>query len=861
MTIKKRTELLAPAGSKEALFAAISAGADAVYLSGRKFGARRFAKNFDHDELKEAVRYCHSRGVRVYVTHNTLIHDNEMEDALKELLFFYTIGVDAVLVQDLGLLSAGLKCIPDLELHASTQMTVHNREGLEWSCKKGISRVVLAREVSLDEIYQIHDPKSECLPEIEVFVHGALCYSYSGQCFLSSFLGGRSGNRGMCAQPCRKKYSLLSGFPDNYGRIGRYQRLKTKGQYLLSPRDLCTYPFLKDILAAPVDSLKIEGRMKSPAYVALVVSVYRKAMDKILEGSGSWSASEDDINTLLFAFNRLFTGGYLTGDFGSSLMAQDRPDNRGVYSGSILSYDNKTGRASMKLEGRVKPLAGDGMVVFNKKSSREEGFVLHPPYSVRDGILYFKTSSRLSAGDLVNITRREELSSLAEIICSADGGIYKKIPVHVEFFLEGNVPVVKGRTEIHGKSLSFMIHAGFEMSEAIKKPVTKANLEKIFGKTGGTQFTAGSFSAEYDENLFAPQGLLNNLRREFYTKAQECLINSYIPLEERIKYCSDSVFAMLNNAKMNVSEVSKTNYKPEISFYSDTPESVKGALEGGCTRICYEEDADFSDPSVREKFLCRLSELSEMCKQYDAEFIWKWPHITPQSFLEDAKPMIEKAVSAGISGIMTEGAGAGYAVKKTCPSLKVYGAAGLNIFNSLAFEILDDIFSSVTLSQELSFDEIRTLLDKKSPDNQVETELMVHGAVELMVTENNLTATSLSGFPKKPKGESFAITDEKSRNFPVYVDKSGRTHIYNSVETCLVDLIPDILKTGIDVISIDGRRKGFEYAKKVSGAYKTAVDISVNEDPRLWATLEELKKDLEKISAGGITTGHFREGV
>ena len=216
--MRRLPELLAPAGSPEALIAALAAGADAVYLSGKRFGARKFAANFDEPALEKAIDYAHLRGAKVYVTVNTLIRDDELFDVAKYLLRLYEMGTDAVLIQDLGVAALARQLVPDLELHASTQMTIHNREGAVFAARIGFKRVVLAREVTLDEIKEMENELKASGPGLEIFVHGALCYCYSGQCLLSSAIGGRSGNRGMCAQPCRKPYVLLRGEKDEYGR-------------------------------------------------------------------------------------------------------------------------------------------------------------------------------------------------------------------------------------------------------------------------------------------------------------------------------------------------------------------------------------------------------------------------------------------------------------------------------------------------------------------------------------------------------------------------------------------------------------------------------------------------------------------
>src|SRR5471030_914091 len=262
-----KIELLAPAGNMESLIAAINNGADAIYLGGNKFSARAYASNFDNETMMKAVNYAHSYSIKIYVTMNTLLKQNELKEALKYVGYLYEIGVDALIIQDVGLLSLIRDIYPSFELHASTQMTVHNGEGALYFKEKGMQRIVLSRELSLDEIKYI---SKDLGVETEIFVHGALCVCYSGQCLMSSMIGGRSGNRGTCAQPCRMQYTLKG------------ETLGEKKGYLLSPKNTCLIDDVDSIIKSGTVSLKVEGRMKKPEYVAGVTRNYRKSIDKVL---------------------------------------------------------------------------------------------------------------------------------------------------------------------------------------------------------------------------------------------------------------------------------------------------------------------------------------------------------------------------------------------------------------------------------------------------------------------------------------------------------------------------------------------------------------------------------------------------
>ena len=261
-------ELLAPVGSMDALKAAVQNGANAVYLGGKNFNARQYASNFDNDEIMEAIRYAHLRNVKVYITLNILLDEGELSHAIDYVRYLRKIGVDAIIVQDIGFASLIREIFPDMEVHASTQMTINNIYGIEHLKKMGFKRVVLAREVSIEEIKSISNKTNM---ELEVFIHGALCFSYSGQCLMSSFIGGRSGNRGRCAQPCRMPYTPI----DENGQL----LLDWDKLHLLSTRDLNTIEEINELLVAGVKSFKVEGRMKRPEYVATVISAYRKAID------------------------------------------------------------------------------------------------------------------------------------------------------------------------------------------------------------------------------------------------------------------------------------------------------------------------------------------------------------------------------------------------------------------------------------------------------------------------------------------------------------------------------------------------------------------------------------------------------
>ncbi|MEW8957467.1 peptidase U32 family protein, partial [Clostridium sp.] len=317
----KGIELLAPAGSLESLYAAINKGCNAVYMGGSKFSARAYASNFTNEDLEKAVNYAHLYGVKIHIALNTLIKEEEVLEAFEYISFLYSIGVDALIVQDLGMVEILKTYFKDFEIHASTQLTIHNGEGALFFTKNGFQRIVLSRELTLKDIEYI---AKDLDIETEIFVHGALCVCYSGQCLMSSLIGGRSGNRGRCAQPCRLPYTL----------INKDTKEERKG-YLLSPKDVCNIENVEDLIESGVDSLKIEGRMKRPEYVAGVVESYRKVIDSYYKKNTL--DKEKEKKKLLQLFNREgFSKAYLYGNKGRDMMSYNFPKNTGVYIGEVF---------------------------------------------------------------------------------------------------------------------------------------------------------------------------------------------------------------------------------------------------------------------------------------------------------------------------------------------------------------------------------------------------------------------------------------------------------------------------------------------------------------------------------------------
>ena len=509
-----RVELLAPAGNMDCLKAAVNYGADAVYFGGTSFSARAFAGNFDHENIKEAVKYCHLRGVKLYMTINTLLSENELENALNEARFAYENNVDALIVQDLGLIYRIRQEMPDFDLHASTQMHVHNIEGVKTCKKLGFKKVVVARESNLDFI------KEACKQgiDIETFIHGAICVSYSGQCLMSSFSKNRSANKGMCAQCCRLKYSLY----ENGNRVN------TDTNYLLSPKDMFLLNDIPSLIEAGVKSFKIEGRMKSSAYVGLVTSLYRKAIDAYYNNE-KFNLSQKEYNDLLSVFNRGFTNSYLL-DNNADIFSNFRPNHMGKEIGKVIDY--RDGNCLIRLFSDINQF--DGIRIISKKG--DTGKILNSltvnkklvSKAYKNEIITVKVDSPVLKGDRVVRTLDYQLEE------SINNYQLKKqdISINIDFVENKPVKVECGLNDIK-YSKTFDICPDI----ALKAPISKETLFDVFSKVDFNPFILTKLEGNIG-SAFMPKSKINEIRREFYESFNEYLLslfkrnkNDFIKLE------------------------------------------------------------------------------------------------------------------------------------------------------------------------------------------------------------------------------------------------------------------------------------------------------------------------------------------
>ena len=478
-------EILAPAGNREALDRAVAAGADAVYLGYAAFSARAGAGNFDEAALREAVSFAHLRHVRVYVTVNTLVKDAELPEVLDVLRLLNELRVDGVLVQDLGVLRLARACFPDLPIHASTQMAIHNATGVRWCGEQGIRRVVLARECSLEEIRLA----ARQGVEIEVFGHGAQCVAVSGQCLFSSMIGGRSGNRGRCAQPCRLTYTY-----------------RGKTAAWLSPRDVCLRDDLPALRDAGACSVKLEGRLKRPEYVAVVAGSYRKAADA-LAAERFLPADEDEKRDLLQIFQRGgFMRGYAMGAEDAGVVSPERVNHGGVTIGVIEAVAG--GMARMRAQLSLND--GDGLQI--RTASGDQEMIYAGPEVSAGGValLRLRPDMRVKAGD--EVVRLTDARQLEQARAMALPGI----PVDLTLTAMPGQPL----TLVASDGTSELTVAGEVVSPAQKRAMTEEDAQRSLGKTGDTAFTLRECAVVTDQ-AFVPVSALNALRREALERLAE----------------------------------------------------------------------------------------------------------------------------------------------------------------------------------------------------------------------------------------------------------------------------------------------------------------------------------------------------
>ena len=540
----KKTELLCPAGNFEMLKMAINAGADAVYLSGVKFGARKYADNFNNNEIIDAINYAHLYGVKVYITINTLIKDDEIDEFLKFVEFIHKNKVDAVLMQDIGMINLVRSIFPNLVIHASTQFHNHNKYGLEYLKSIGVKRAVLAREMSLDEINKI-----DVDIEKEIFIHGALCISYSGQCLMSSMIMKRSGNRGECAGLCRLPYKLLKN--DEY--------VNTNGNYLLSTKDLCSLNNITKILDSNITSIKIEGRMKSPEYVYYVTSLYRKIIDNYYLGKET-IISEDEMNNLKVLFNRKFTTGYLFND--KDIMNQETPNHQGIEVGKIVNITPK--KLKIKLTSELNQ--GDAI----RFKDNNVGMYLNYIYDKKGNFINSsKDSEYIYIDNKFNLTSDDIILKTVDnkLLKSIDTIKPKKIPINIEVNAKTNQ-----KLEItFNDEKNTIVETGNIITESKNSPTTKNQITEKLSKLNETPYSIKNIKINMDNNIFIPLKELNNIRRILVDKLNSSRINvnsDFVKKDFKKEVLNVELTNTINVLIDNENDYIQLKDLPKIKFYT-----------------------------------------------------------------------------------------------------------------------------------------------------------------------------------------------------------------------------------------------------------------------------------------------------
>ena len=841
---KKKIELLAPAGSLQALKAAVENGADAVYIGGPMFSARQKAENFTHEQMVAGVQYAHERGCKVHVAVNTIVSNEEIGQVVEYAYKLAEAKVDAVIVQDLGVAHLLRETLPQLPLHASTQMAVHNTPGVQFLEEQGFERVVLARETSLEAIRQI---KEETDAELEVFVHGALCVAYSGQCLLSSMIGGRSGNRGLCAQPCRMQYQLV----DEGGR--EYQ--SKDGQYLLSTRDLNMIHHLPDLIRAGVTSLKIEGRMKRPEYVATVVRQYRQAIDAYYAGTQFDKKLAD--KNLLQIFNRDFTTGYFYGNQGADLMSHVRPDNRGVLIADVMKVENK--KVWVQLHDTLS--IGDGYLLYNQRGEEIAG-------KVQEMSIKGKAIQSGNKGQIVQMTVSGNAAGAKQMYRTSDVVLLKeatdsfsrpsqpqKEKVHFKLELSLGKPMMLYAWDDNGNQ--YYAESEYIVELAKNRPSDLESVKKQMDRLGNTLYELGDFTAEIEDGIIAPASELNNLRRaaiEGLEAQKQELSGETVELESYADYL-DNAGDLLDRIPPQVLEY---GLKQKLAVTVGSVEAMQAAVENGAEYVYLNTTALRKEKAIVPE---QYAALAKWCHSRNAKLYWTCSPIENDTQMKKAAANMWAAKDAGFDGVAAGNLGLLQTAKEQGWDT-IVADYQMNIFNDVTLQYLSrQEISRAVLSPELSLEQIAEF----SYLGNLPLELIVHGNLPLMISEQCVCGSVLGGRTAQKQctmpcmKEQYALKDRTGAQFPLYMDEHCRMHVFNSKTLNLYKRLEEALKTGADVLRIEGRERSAEWIGTVTAIYKKAID-TYNQTGSLITDITAMQS-LEGLAPEGSTYGHYFRGV
>lgn len=862
-----RPELLAPAGGWEALRAAMANGADAVYLGGKQFSARQSADNFDSEELRRAVDYVHLRGGRLYVTVNTLLDDGELEAGLNYLRFLYETGVDAVILQDLGVARLVRRALPELEIHASTQMTVHSLPGVELMKELGFQRVVLSREVSLENIKYIRENSPV---ELETFIHGALCVCYSGECLMSSLIGGRSGNRGRCAQPCRLQYTLV----DEKGRALSDEKL---GSHLLSPRDLNSVEFLPELIKAGICSFKIEGRMKRPEYVATVIRVYREAIDRYLDDPGHYRVPEEAKRDLRQIFNRDFTPGYYFGNPGVELMSYKRPNNRGLKLGRVTGYNPRNKTAELLLEDELR--LGDGLEIWVTQGGRQGIIVQRMTVKGRQ-------VEEASPGEKVLVEIPGKVGIGDRVFKTFDAGLMararesyehpkhgRKIPLQVKVQVRAGEPLRVFLEDDRGNRTQG--ETGFLAEAALKRPLTEDAVYKQVDRLGNTPFIINTFTADIAGELMVPVSEINEARRQAVEKLEAMRLEPYKRelvrdwekrVREALKITRGRQETGAGVAQRRLEFAGQREGSPRKGFGPVLAVSVtrfsslKAAVDKGADRVYLGGESFRHEESLTARV---IAQALEYCHSKGVQFVLSTPRVLQDDELAAYWPKVREALGLGLDGILVANLGLAGLLLEEGGSTPLLADFPLNIYNRQAVACLGELgFSQVTLSPELTLEQVAAMQGQA----MVDKECLVHGFIPMMISEYCVVGCTLGGKRAGEKcrvpcqGRRFGLKDRMNFVFPLAMDQYCHLHVFNPKELCAVEELGLLAGAGIRSFRLELKLKDSREVGEVTGIYRKELDRYLKEKGR-WQPSAEAKEALTALSPAGVTKGHYFRGV
>ena len=804
----KEIELLAPVGSFDSLKAAVQNGANAVYLGGKDFSARASANNFDREELKEAVKYAHIRDVRVFVTTNTLIKQNELEDFVEYAKFLYDIDVDAIIMQDIGAAMLIHELLPDFELHASTQMVAHSLEDVQYLESIGFKRVVLARELTVEEIKYICDNANV---DIEIFVHGALCVCYSGGCLMSSMIGNRSGNRGRCAQPCRQKYTMID--------ISTGEEIHNNGDYLLSTKDLNTIEEIDKIIDTGVLSLKIEGRMKKPEYVATVIKSYRDAIDEY-ETTKKVNISDETMEDLYTIFNRKFTKGLILGEVGEEVMNSNVPNNQGLYVGKVVDYNKKAKRLKIKLEGTLKK--GDGInlgggtigrIIKGKDIAqigyKGETIELDFIGEAKKNQLVFKTSDT----DLIDRAQKTYTQDKEFAKSLIDAEISIKLGSYPELRL---IDKNKNIVSVQGDKL---------VEKALKVALSEEKIETQIKKLGNTPYEIDQLKINLDEGVSMPISLINQMRRE----AIELLDNARISVKGRMYKDNDIKYSPKIYSR-------NADNKSKIRVKVNNIEALKSILNLDIDMIYYED-------------VSTIEQAMTMANANNKKLIYSAPRIVRNREYK----RLEKSEEYCKDHVQISALGQVKYYKENSESVKFDVDYYLNPFNSETINhYKKEGAETVCISQELNLHEIK----ETTQYTDLEIETVAYGYIPMMLSEYCPMGVVARSCKKDKrcancKESKYVLRDFKGEEYRVSQDIFCRSTIYNSSANCLINNLDELSEAGINIFRLDFTHETPELIEKITESFIDVIENDFVADA----------KSLEVFEDMDTTLGHLYKGV